>query len=93
MRNLLALLLLVAPCFSAHAQLGELVGEVFLTYETCFTTVEIDGCTIGESYILQAEGLYTVRGCHFTVEDSNVEPGQKKKLMYLTIFLFMCGCY
>ena len=62
MRNLLALLLLVAPCFSARAQLGELVGEVFLTFETCFTTVEIDGCTIGESYILQAEGLYTVWG-------------------------------
>ena len=62
MRNLLILPLLVAPCFSAHSQLGELVGEVFLTYETCFTTVEIEGCTLGESYILQAEGLYTVWG-------------------------------
>ena len=61
MRNLL-ILPLVAPCFSAHSQLGELVGEVFLTYETCFTTVEIEGCTLGESYILQAEGLYTVWG-------------------------------
>ena len=38
------------------------MGEVFLTYETCFTTVEIEGyCTLSESYILQ-EGLYTVWG-------------------------------
>ena len=60
MRNLLALLLfLPSLCL---AQTGLFIGEAFLTYESCFSSAEITGCTIGESYILRTTGLYTVWG-------------------------------
>ena len=60
MRHLLALLLF-APSLCL-AQTGLFIGEAFLSYESCFASAEITGCTIGESYVLRATGLYTVWG-------------------------------
>ena len=52
-------LLLAASCLTAVGQDG-LIGEVYLSFQSSYNTVEIDGCEIGLSYVLQIEGTYGV---------------------------------
>ena len=55
-------LLLAASCLTAAGQVDSLIGTGFLSMEQSPTTLSIMGCSVGHSYILKVEGLWSAWG-------------------------------
>ena len=54
--------LLAASCLTAVGQVDSLIGTGFLSMEQSPTTLSIVGCSVGHSYILKVEGLWSAWG-------------------------------